>query len=66
MQPEAEILTGKLKGKRSTGSPRRRWEENIRMYLKEIGINTRNWIDSALSEDYWRTFMNAALYLQVP
>ena len=34
-------------GKRPLGRPRRRWEENIRMDLKEIGINTRNWVDSA-------------------
>ena len=33
-------------GKRPLGRPRRRWEDNIRMDLKEIGINTRNWIDS--------------------
>ena len=32
-------------GKRSLGRPRRRWEDNFRMYLKEIGINTRNWVD---------------------
>ena len=36
------ILTGKPTGKRSLGRPRRRWEDNIRMVLKEIGINTRN------------------------
>ena len=33
------------------GRPRRRWEDNIRMDLKEIGINTRNWIDSAQDRD---------------
>jgi hypothetical protein len=37
------ILTGKLIGKRPLGWPRLRWEENIRMELKKIGINTRNW-----------------------
>ena len=36
-----------LTGKRPLGRPRRRWEDNIRMDLKEIGINTKNWIDSA-------------------
>ena len=34
--------------KRPLGSPKSRWEDNIRMDLKEIGINTRNWVDSAL------------------
>jgi hypothetical protein len=41
-----KILTGKPEGKRSLGRPRRSWEDNIRMDLKEIGINTRNWVDS--------------------
>ena len=39
------ILTGALTGKRPSGRSRSRCEGNIRMYLKEIGINTRNWID---------------------
>jgi len=45
--------------------PRRRWEESIRIDLKEIGINTRNWADSAQDWDYWRTLFNAALNLRV-
>ena len=40
-----KILTVKPTGKRPLGRPRRRWEDNIRMDLKEIGINTRNWVD---------------------
>ena len=48
-----KILTGKPTGKRLLGSPRRRWEDNIRMDLKEIGINTRNWVDSARDRNYW-------------
>ena len=39
------ILTGKPEGKRPLGRPRRRLEDNIRMGFKEIGINTRNWVD---------------------
>ena len=42
-----KILTGKPTGKIPLVRPRRRWEDNIRMNLKEIGINTRNWVDSA-------------------
>ena len=49
-----KILAGKPTGKRSLGRPRRRWEDNIRMDLKEIGIDTRNWIDSAQNKDSWR------------
>ena len=54
-----KILTGKPTGKRPLGRPMRKWEDNIRMDLKEIGINTRNWIDSA--QDYCRVLTNAAL-----
>ena len=42
-----KILTGTPAGRRPVGRSRYRWEENIRMNLKEIGINTRNWVDSA-------------------
>ena len=48
------------------GRSRRRWEDNIRMDLKEIGINTKNWLDQAQDSDYWRALVNAALELQVP
>ena len=41
------MLTGTPTGKRPLGRPRRGWGNNIRMDLKEIGINTRNWVDSA-------------------
>ena len=37
------------------------WEDYIRMDLKEIGINARNWVDSAQDRDYWRSLVNAAL-----
>ena len=41
-----KISTGKLLGKSTLGRPRRRWEDNIRLDLKEIGINAGNWVDS--------------------
>ena len=47
-----KILTGKPKGKRPLGRPRRRLEDNIRMDLEKIGINTMNWVDSAQYRDY--------------
>ena len=40
--------------------------EHIRMDFKEIGINTRNWVDSVQDRDYWGAFINAALNLRVP
>ena len=48
-----------------TGRLRLRWENNIRKNLKEMGINTRNWVDSAQNRDYWRTLENATLNLRV-
>ena len=46
------MLTGKPTGKRPSGSPRRRWEDNIRMDLEEIGINAVNRVDSAQDRNY--------------
>ena len=53
-------------GKRHLGRPRRRWEDNIRIDFKELGINTRNWVDSAEERDYLTVLVNAALNLWVP
>ena len=61
-----KILTGKPTGGRPLGGPRRRWEKNIRMDLKEIGINKSNWVDSAQDRDYCRALVNAAVNLRVP
>ena len=55
-----KILTGKPIGMRPLGKPRSRWENNIRMDLKKIGIDTRNWVDLAQDKDYWRALVNAA------
>ena len=51
------------KEKRPSGRPRRRWEDNINMELKEIGINTRNWVDSAHDKDYCRALVKAGIEL---
>ena len=56
------ILIGTPIGRRSLGRPRCRWEDNIRMDLKEIGINT-SWVDSAQNRDYWRALVNSAFNL---
>ena len=61
-----KILIGKRTGKRPLGRPRRRWEDNIRMDLEEIGINAGNWVDSAQDRNYWRALVNVALNLRVP
>ena len=59
-------LTGRPTGKRPLGKPMRRWEGNIRMDLKYIGINAGNLVDSAQDSNYWRVLVNAALNLRVP
>ena len=61
-----KILTGKPTGKRPLGRPRHRWEDSIRMNLKKIGINTRNWFDSAQDRVYWRGLKYAAVNLRIP
>ena len=58
-----KVLTGKPTGKRRLRRPRRRWEDNIRMDLEELGING---VDSAQDRNYWRALVNAALNLRVP
>ena len=60
------MLTSRPTGKRLLGTPRHRWEDNIKMDLKEIGINTRNWLDSAQDRDNWRALVNVALDLRAP
>ena len=61
-----KILTGKPTGKRPLGRPMRRWEDNIRVNLEEIGIKAGKWVDSAQDINYWRALVNAALNLRVP
>ena len=58
------MLTCKPAEKMPLGRPRRKWDENIRINLKEMGINTRNWVDSPQDRDYWRVV--AVLNLWVP
>ena len=48
------------------GMQRRRWEDNIEMDPKEIGLNTRNLVDSGQDRNYWGTLLNVALNLRVP
>ena len=61
-----KILTGKPTGKRPLRRPSRTWEDNVRMDLKEIGIDRKNWVVYAQDGDYWRALVNVALNLRVP
>ena len=60
-----KIVTGKPAGKSPLGRPSCRWEDNIRVDLKEIGNNTRNRVDSSPGRDYWRALANVTLSLRV-
>ena len=55
-----KILTYKPTGKRHLQSSRLRWEDSIRLDLKEIDVNTSNWFDSAQYRDYWRALADVA------
>ena len=59
-------LVWKPKGKRPFGRPRRRWEENINVDLREVGCGGMDWIDLAQDRDSWRAFVNAVMNLRVP
>jgi hypothetical protein len=55
------ILVGKPERKRSLGRPRRRWEDNIKMDLREIGWGCTDWIDLAQDRDLWRALVNTIM-----
>jgi hypothetical protein len=59
------VLVGKPEGKRPSGSPRRRWENNIKLDLKEVGSGGMEWIDLAQDRDRWRALVNAIMNLRV-
>ena len=60
------FLVGKPERKRPLGRPRRRWMDNIRMDLQEVGCGNVDWIGLAQHRDRWRTLVSAVMNLQVP
>jgi hypothetical protein len=60
------ILVGKPEGKRPLGRLRRRWVDNIKMDLREVGWDGRDWIDLAQDSDWWRAHVNTVMDLRVP
>jgi hypothetical protein len=60
------ILVGNPEAKRPLGRPRRRWVDNIKMDLREIGWDGGDWIDLPQDRDQWRDLVNAVMNLQVP
>jgi hypothetical protein len=60
------VIVGTLEGKRPLGRPRRRWEENIKMDLQEVGCGDMDWIELAQNRNRWRVVLNAVTNLRVP
>ena len=61
-----QSLGGKTGGRRPLERPRRRWADNIRMDLQEVGCGYMNWIGMDQDRDMWQTFVSAVMNLRVP
>ena len=60
------VLVGKPEGRRPMGRPRRRWVDNIRTGLQEVGCGYMDWIGLAQDRDRWRTLVSVVMNLRVP
>ena len=60
------VLVGKPEGNRPLGRPRRRWEDDIKMDLREVGCDPGEWKDLAEDRDQWRAHVRAVMNLRVP
>jgi len=60
------VLVGKPEGNRPLGRPRRRWEDNIKMDLQEVGGACGDWLELAQDRDRWRALVNAVMNLRIP
>jgi len=60
------VLVGKCEGKMPLGRPRRRWEDDIKMDLQEVGCGGMDWIDLALDRDRWRALVSTVMNLRFP
>ena len=60
------VLVGKPEGKRPLGRPRRRWEDNIKMDLQEVGGGRGDWMEVAQDRDRWRALVNTVMNFRVP
>jgi hypothetical protein len=60
------ILVGRSEGRRPLGRPTRRWEDNVKMDLRDVGIDGVNWIQLAQNRVQWRAFVNTVMNLRVP
>ena len=60
------VLVGKTEGKRPLGRPRRRWVDNIKMDLQEVGGSCGDWMELAQDRDMWRALVSTVRNLRVP
>jgi hypothetical protein len=60
------VLVGKPEGRKPLGRPRPRWEDNIRMYLREVGCGCVDWMELAQDMDRWRALVSAVMNLRFP
>jgi hypothetical protein len=60
------VWAGKPEGKRTLGISRRRWEDNIKMYLQEVSFGGMDWTELAQDRDRWRALVSAVMNLRVP
>jgi hypothetical protein len=60
------VLVGKPEGQRPQERPRRRWEDNIKMELQEVGCGGLNWIELDQYRDRWRALVNAVMNFRIP
>ena len=60
------VLMGKLEGKKSLGRPRRRWEDNIKIDLQEVGGVCGDWMELAQDRDRWRALVGTVRDYRVP
>ena len=60
------VFVGKPEGKRPLGRPRRRWEDNIKMDLQEVGGGRRDWMELAQDRDGWRSLVGTVRNFRVP
>jgi len=60
------VLVEKPEGKRPLGRPRRRWEDNIKMDLQEVGCGGMDWIELAQDMDRWQALVNAVMNFRIP
>ena len=61
-----KILVGNLEGKRPLGRPRRRWEDNIKMDLQEVGRDCGDWMGLAQGRDRWQALVSMVTNFRVP